>query len=217
MKKSELNILKSEIVKAVRDMPYGDYTRTAAIAHKLRPDDDLGIEDLFELEDAVMALDASNEMVIDKLDHFHKVEGLPFNLGFYKFKNKGLPDGGCSEIDFSLIEGNFRDVTEGMIDLRTGRIVIDDMKKDCGLIISEISEKDRKSLAKSFLIKDFAEDSKELKVGDYEIADGIKWEVSIYDENYEPKIIYGLVDDIADIPMSGAKKLFNVVNKINKR
>lgn len=216
MKKAELKKLKEQVVSVVRELPYGSYETTSRIVSRLTDYNSLDTDELFELEEAVYSLDESNEMVLDKFEHFNLIQGLPFNLDFIKLKNKGVPDNCCAKIDFSYISGNFRTMIEGCIDLRTGRIVVSETES--GPKIEEISELKRKALAKKFIKDDFLEEEREIKVDeDYVIADGSKWEVSIYDSNYDSHSIYGIVSSVDDIPMEGAKEVITLALKVLKK
>ncbi len=211
MKKAELDELKKKVIEEVRHMPYGERSTTARIAHRVAPSVELDSDDLFELEDAIYTLDGTNEFVLDKFEHFNLIQGLPYNLDFIKLENKGIPENGCCVVEFGYTKGIYRDIVEGQIDLRTGRIVVDDNRKSASEIY-EVSDSVRKSLSKLFMKNDFVDEEKELKVcEDIVISDGISWYVSVLDDNFEPHKIHGTVVNLKDIPMKGAKKLFDLL------
>lgn len=220
MKKSELEELKQKVIEYVRLMPYGGYSTTARIAYSICGDQQLSTEDLFELEDAVYALDQVNEIVIDKMEHFELVQGLPFNLDFVKLEPLKLVEGGCEKIDFSYSVGNMRKMFHGYADLRTGRVVVSHIgvsdTRDMDINIFQLSETNRLSLSKSFLKKDFDEECKKMEIEGIRIADGTSWSVSIQDADYNEYSISGTVGSMNEIPMDGARMLIKQVNKLIK-
>lgn len=216
MKTVELNQLKEDVINAVKAMPYGEYATTNRIAHSIAPDAEFDFDDLFELENAIYLLDESNEVVIDKLAHFNKVEGLAYNLDFVKLENKGIPNNCYGKVEFNLSEGNRRRMIEGIIDFRTGRVVIYEAGLINNTIIKEISEEDRKYLVNLFPKDIFIEEETEMSCEETAFCDGIEWSVSVDSKDEGYRSIYGKAGAVDDIPMASARELFKLISKLLK-
>lgn len=214
MKRKELNLLIEKAIDVVKTMPYGENTTTNRIVHLISPNVDLDFDELFEIENEIYMLDESNEMVLDKLSHFNKIQGLAYNLDFIKLENKGIPDNCCNKVEFEYSEGNFRRIIEGIIDFRTGRIVIYDAGLINNTIIVEVSEENRTSLVKLFPKDIFDEEEKEIRHAEIAVEDGIDWSVSVENNELGYRRIFGNVAKADDIPMTGAKELFKQINKM---
>lgn len=214
MKRKELSLLIEKAIDLVKALPYGENTTTNRIVHLISPNADLDFDELFEIENAIYTLDESNEMVLDKLSHFNKIQGLAYNLDFIKLENKGIPDNCCNKVEFEYSEGNFRRMIEGIIDFRTGRIVIHEAGLINNTIIVEISDEDRTSLVKLFSKDIFDEEEKEISHTGIAIEDGIEWSVSVENNELGYRRIFGNATVADDICMIGAKELLKLTNKI---
>ena len=211
MKKVELLELKEKVIKAVKEMPYGEYATTARLAYAIMPDAELDFDDLFALEHAIYSLEELDEIVIDKFEHYNMIQGLPYNLDFVKLKNKGVPDNCCSQIEFRFKEGNFRRVIEGIIDFRTGRIVIVNMGVINERRIIELSDKERIDLAELFLKSSFIEGEKEVANTNVTVSDGCEWSVAVCGGELDGHRIHGQSADLSEIPMDGARTFFELI------
>ena len=211
MKKEELLNLEEKVLRAVKEMSYGEYATTARLAYSIMPDAELDFDDLFTLEHAIYSLEETNEMVFDKFAHYNMLQGLPYNLDFVKLKNKGVPEDCCGQIEFRLEEDNLRRVIEGIIDFRTGRIVIANMGAINERRIIVLLDEERLNLAKLFIKSNFIEEEKEVVNTNVAISDGCEWSVTVSSGELDGHWIHGQVGDLSEIPIDGVRTFFESI------
>ena len=79
--KADLRHIAEYLIEDLRECEDGTVTNTATLA-KDHGYNDIGMDDLFDLHDALFRAAKANKITLDMSEHEGKFEGLPFNLAF---------------------------------------------------------------------------------------------------------------------------------------